>query len=237
MDEIRAPEPIAVIGLSCKFAGEATNADNLWQMIANGRDAWSQIPLSRFNWAGSFHPDHEKSSTMHVRAGYFINDDLGNFDAAFFNLSAETAASMDPQFRLQLESVYEALENAGQPIETIAGSDTSVYMGTFNHDYREGMIRDEDDLPRFMITGTGAAMASNRVSHFFDLRGASMTLDTGCSTSLVALHQAVSDLRSGNSTMAIVGSSNLMLNPDMFKALGSIGYVIVLHVEPPFIDK
>nr|ALQ32938.1 putative polyketide synthase [Fusarium sacchari] len=223
MEENRAPEPIAIIGLSCKFAGEATNADNLWQMIANGRDAWSQIPLSRFNWAGSFHPDHEKSSTMHVRAGYFINEDLGNFDAAFFNLSAETAASMDPQFRLQLESVYEALENAGQPIENIAGSDTSVYMGTFNHDYREGMIRDEDDLPRFMITGTGAAMASNRVSHFFDLRGASMTLDTGCSTSLVALHQAVSDLRSGNSTMAIVGSSNLMLNPDMFKALGSIG--------------
>nr|ALQ32817.1 putative polyketide synthase [Fusarium commune] len=223
MEECRAREPIAVIGLSCKFAGEATNADNLWQMIANGRDAWSQIPLSRFNWAGSFHLDHEKSSYMHVRAGYFLKEDLGNFDAAFFSLSAETAASMDPQFRLQLESVYEALENAGQPIEKVAGSDTSVYMGTFNHDYRESMIRDEDDLPRFMITGTGAAMASNRVSHFFDLRGASMTLDTGCSTSLVALHQAVSDLRSGNSTMAIVGSSNLMLNPDMFKALGSIG--------------
>ncbi|KAF5603009.1 polyketide synthase [Fusarium subglutinans] len=223
MEDCRAPEPIAIIGLSCKFAGEATNADKLWQMIANGRDAWSQIPMSRFNWAGSFHPDHEKSSTMHVRAGYFLKEDLGNFDAAFFSLSAETAASMDPQFRLQLESVYEALENAGQPIEKVAGSDTSVYMGTFNHDYRESMIRDEDDLPRFMITGTGAAMASNRVSHFFDLRGASMTLDTGCSTSLVALNQAVSDLRSGNSTMAIVGSSNLMLNPDMFKALGSIG--------------
>lgn len=85
------------------------------------------------------------------------------------------------------------------------------------------MVRDEDDLPRFMITGTGAAMASNRVSHFFDLRGASMTLDTGCSTSLVALHQAVRDLRSGSSGMAVIGGANLMLNPDMFKALGSIG--------------
>lgn len=95
-------------------------------------------------------------------------------------------------------------------------------MGAFNHDYRESMIRDEDNLPRLMITGTGVAMASNRVSHFFDLKGASMTLDTGCSTGLVALHQAVQSLRSGESDMSVVGSSNLMLNPDMFKALGSI---------------
>nr|ALQ32969.1 putative polyketide synthase [Fusarium sp. NRRL 25184] len=223
MDTVQPPEPIAIIGLSCNFAGDAIDPDGLWKMVAEGRDAWSQIPTSRFNWEGSYHPDHERSGTMHVRAGYFLKQDVGEFDAAFFNLSAETAASMDPQFRLQLESVYEALENAGQPIKKVAGSDTSVYMGTFNHDYREGMIRDEDDLPRFMITGTGAAMASNRVSHFFDLRGASMTLDTGCSTSLVALHQAVRDLRSGDSGMAVVGSSNLMLNPDMFKALGSIG--------------
>ncbi|KAJ3532838.1 hypothetical protein NM208_g8261 [Fusarium decemcellulare] len=219
----QTPEPIAIIGLSCKFSGEASDAGGLWRLVAEGRDAWSQIPPTRFNWAGSYHRDRERPGTMHVRSGYFLKEDIGSFDAAFFNLSAETAAAMDPQFRLQLESVYEAFENAGQPMERVAGSDTSVYMGTFNHDYRESMIRDEDRLPRFMITGTGAAMASNRVSHFFDLRGASMTLDTGCSTSLVALHQAVRDLRSGVTGMAVVGSSNLMLNPDMFKALGSIG--------------
>ncbi|KIL88308.1 polyketide synthase [Fusarium avenaceum] len=223
MEASHGPEPIAIIGLSCKLAGEADNPNNLWEMVSKGRDAWSQIPSSRFNWTGSYHADQKRLGAMHVRAGYFLEHDVGNFDAAFFNLSAETAASMDPQFRLQLESVYEALENAGQPLAKVAGSDTSVYMGTFNHDYRESMVRDEDDLPRFMITGTGAAMASNRVSHFFDLRGASMTLDTGCSTSLVALHQAVRDLRSGSSGMAVIGGANLMLNPDMFKALGSIG--------------
>ncbi|KAF9760641.1 hypothetical protein IL306_004227 [Fusarium sp. DS 682] len=224
MEEPQPPEPIAIIGLSCKFAGEATNASTLWEMVANGRDAWSQIPSSRFNWAGSYHPDHERSSTMHVRAGYFLKHDVGDFDAAFFNLSAETAASMDPQFRLQLESVYEALEN-GKTTPYLLKNKGSAdrFLKRDIQWKRESMIRDEDDLPRFMITGTGAAMASNRVSHFFDLRGASMTLDTGCSTSLVALHQAVSDLRSGSSGMAIIGSSNLMLNPDMFKALGSIG--------------
>jgi len=85
------------------------------------------------------------------------------------------------------------------------------------------MIRDEDNLPRFLPTGTGSAMASNRISHFFDLRGASMTLDTGCSTTLVALHQAVQSLRTGEADMSIVGGSNVLLNPDMFKAMGSVG--------------
>ncbi|KAH7019732.1 putative FSP1 [Ilyonectria destructans] len=199
LKEHTSPEAIAIVGLSCKFAGEATDPGRLWALLAGGRDAWSEIPSSRFKWTGSYHPNHEQPSTMHVRAGHFLDEDIAKFDAAFFNFSAETASSSH-----------------------VAGSNTSVYMGAFNHDYRESMIRDEDNLPRLMITGTGVAMASNRVSHFFDLKGASMTLDTGCSTGLVALHQAVQSLRSGESDMSVVGSSNLMLNPDMFKALGSI---------------
>ncbi|KAE8326598.1 hypothetical protein BDV39DRAFT_193445 [Aspergillus sergii] len=133
--------------------------------------------------------------------------------------------TLDPQFRLQLESVYEALENAGLSLSQVAGSNTSVFAGTFFHDYRDALIRDEDNLPRSFITGIGSAMASNRISHFFDLRGASMTIDTGCSTTLVALCQAVENLRSRGSDMSIVGGANVLLNPDNFKALGSFGFL------------
>lgn len=130
---------------------------------------------------------------------------------------------MDPQFRLQLESVYEALENAGIPLNKIAGSKTSVFAGAFFHDYNDSILRDADNIPRFYLTGLGSAMASNRISHFFDLRGPSMTVDTGCSTTLTALHQAVQSLRAGDADMSIVGGSNVMLNPDMFKTMSSLG--------------
>ncbi|KAJ5621531.1 hypothetical protein N7528_006314 [Penicillium herquei] len=218
-----ATEPIAIIGLSCQFAGDASSPEKLWDMLAEGRNAWSEIPSSRFNPKAVYHPDSEKLSTTHVKGAHFLDRDVGLFDAAFFNLSAETAAALDPQFRFQLESVYEALENAGLTIPQIAGSNTSVYAGVFTHDYHEGLIRDEDKLPRFLPIGTLSAMSSNRISHFFDLKGASMTVDTGCSTALVALHQAVLGLRTGESDMSIVSGCNLMLSPDMFKVFSSLG--------------
>ncbi|KAH8594177.1 hypothetical protein B0O99DRAFT_742091 [Bisporella sp. PMI_857] len=216
-------EPIAIIGLSCKFAGDASSPERLWDMLAEGRNAWSEVPASRFNPKAVYHPNSEKLSTMHVKGAHFLDEDLGLFDAAFFNFSAETAAALDPQFRFQLESVYEALENAGLAINQIAGSKTSVYAGVFTHDYHEGLIRDDDKLPRFLPVGTLSAMSSNRISHFFDLRGASMTVDTGCSTALVALHQAVLGLRTGEADMSIVSGCNLMLSPDMFKVFSSLG--------------
>ncbi|KAI1412497.1 putative FSP1 [Hypoxylon sp. FL1857] len=220
-----ANEPIAIIGMSCKLAGDASSPKRLWRMLAEGRSAWSKIPSSRFKLEGAYNPKHEKLSTTHVKGGYFLEEDIGLFDAAFFSYSAETAASLDPQFRLQLESTYEALENAGLPLEQIAGSNTSVFAGVFVHDYNESIMRDEDNIPRFLYTGTGPAMASNRVSHFFDFRGASMTLNTGCSTTLVALHQAIQTLRTGESDMSVIGGSNVLLNPDTFKTMSSVGFL------------
>ena len=105
----------------------------------------------------------------------------------------------------------------------IAGSKTSVFTGVFVHDYRDGLLRDADNLPRLMATGTGVPMMANRISHFFDLRGASMTIETACSSGMVAMHQAIQSLRAGEADMSIVGGANLTLNPDMFKALGSAG--------------
>ena len=115
--------------------------------------------------------------------------------------------------------------SAGLPLSQIAGSKTSVFAGIFAHDYREAIAQDEANLPRFFQTGTGSAFASNRISHFFDLRGASVTVDTGCSTTLVALHQAVQSLRLREADMSIVGGSNLLLTPSMFMGLGSVKYV------------
>jgi acyl transferase domain-containing protein len=109
------------------------------------------------------------------------------------------------------------------PLAQVAGSNTSVFSGSFFHDYQDGLMRDPTTLPRFLVTGNGAAMAANRISHFFDLRGPSMTLDTGCSTTLTALHQACQGLKSGDADMSVVGGSNLMINSDNFVALGSLG--------------
>ncbi|MCJ1434431.1 hypothetical protein MMC27_003799 [Xylographa pallens] len=157
-----ATEPIAVTGLSCKLAGDASDAENLWSMLAEGCDAWSEIPPSRFDLKGAYHADPDRLGT-----------------------------AIDPQYRMQLESVYEAFENAGLPLSRVTGSNTSVYAGVWTHDYHDGLIQDGDKLPRFLMIGTPPALAANRISHFFDLRGASLTLDTGCLSGLVALHQAM----------------------------------------------
>ncbi|PWY94533.1 putative polyketide synthase [Aspergillus sclerotioniger CBS 115572] len=218
-----ASEPIAVIGMSCKFSGGASNPDKLWDLMASGKTGWSEIPEDRYNLQGVYHANHERTSTTHVKGGHFLDDDVAAFDAAFFNYSAEMAQVVDPQFRLQLESTYEALENAGLPLSQVMGSQTSVFAGVFTHDYQEGIIRDEDRLPRFNVVGTWSPMSSNRISHFFDFRGASMTLETGCSTTLVALHQAVHTLRNREADMSVVTGANVMLNPDTFKAIGSLG--------------
>ncbi|OTB05896.1 hypothetical protein M426DRAFT_10039 [Hypoxylon sp. CI-4A] len=218
-----ASEPIAIIGMSCKFSGGASDPDKLWELMASKKTGWSEIPADRFDLKGVYHHNNERNSTTHVKGGHFLDEDVAAFDAAFFNYSAEMAQVIDPQFRLQLESTYEALENAGLPLSQVMGSQTSVFAGVFTHDYQEGIIRDEDRLPRFNVVGTWSPMSSNRISHFFDLRGASMTLETGCSTTLVALHQAIQTLRNREADMSIVTGSNVMLNPDTFKAIGSLG--------------
>ncbi|KAI0377221.1 putative polyketide synthase [Hypomontagnella monticulosa] len=218
-----ASEPIAIIGMSCRFSGGASDPEKFWDLMAAGKTGWSEIPSDRFNLKGIYHPNNERISTTHVKGGHFLDENVASFDAAFFNYSGEMAQALDPQYRMQLESTFEALENAGLPLPKVAGSKTSVFGGVFTHDYHEGLVRDEDRLPRFMVVGTWTAMSANRISHFFDFRGASMTLDTGCSTALVALHQAMQSLRSREADMSVVSGVNLMLNPDQFKSIGSLG--------------
>ncbi|KAH8651356.1 reducing type I polyketide synthase [Xylariales sp. PMI_506] len=217
--------PIAIIGMSCRFPGEATSPEGLWQMCAEGRSAWSEIPQDRFNKDAFYHPSGDKPTTTNVTGGHFLEEDIGVFDATFFNMSPEIASTMDPQCRLQLESVYEALENAGMTIDKVAGSSTAVFSGAFYKDYMDSLMRDPDELPRYVMTGNGATMMANRISHFYDLRGPSMTVDTGCSTGLVALHQACQSLKTRDATMAVVVGANIILNPDIFVLWSSLGFL------------
>ncbi|OJJ49991.1 hypothetical protein ASPZODRAFT_109969 [Penicilliopsis zonata CBS 506.65] len=209
--------------MGCRLSGDARTPEALWQACAEAVNTSSTVPEDRFNSKGFFHPDADHIGTMNTHSGHFMKDDVFVFDAAFFNLTAEAASAMDPQLRMQLECVYETFESAGMTIAEMAGSLTSVYSGYSFKDYQERLLRESTNLPRSFLTGTGGAMLSNRVSHFFDLRAPSVNLDTGCSTSLVALHLACQSLRAGESKMSIVGGSNLLLNPQTFIALSNLG--------------
>jgi len=215
--------PIAIIGMSCKFPGGANDPEKLFDLCAEGRSAWSEIPKDRFNHKGFYDPDHQKTGSLHAKGAHFL-DDITSFDASFFNLSTEVASTMDPQIRLQLESTFESFESAGLSMPDVAGSNTSVFAGVFARDYFESLLRDPEQLPRSTLTANGSAMMSNRISHFYDLKGPSLTVDTACSTGITTLHLACQSLREGESKMAVVTTANLLLNPDMFIALSNIGY-------------
>ncbi|KAL9100557.1 MAG: hypothetical protein Q9163_004079 [Psora crenata] len=210
---------VAVIGLACRFPGDATSADRFWEFLCNSRSAYSEP--ERFN-VNAFHSARRgRLNTSATRGAHFLRQDIAAFDANFFSISQNEALAMDPQQRLMLEIAYEAFENAGLPLEAIAGTDTSCYVGNFTTDYREMIFRDLESAPLYSISGTGSELISNRLSWFYDLRGPSFTLGTACSSSLVALHQACQSIRTGESKMALVGGSNLMLNPDMFLVLSN----------------
>ena len=207
-------EPIAIVGISCRFPAGANSPEELWSLISQGKSVWSDVPEDRFNWKSFLHPSSDVVGTINSRGGHFIDQDIRTFDAGFFGIPPAEANAMDPQHRLQLETAYEALENAGISLEKVRGSSTSVYVAIFNRDYDRMMFKDTNDIAKYHLLGSGEAIASNRISYTFDLKGPSMTVDTGCSGSLVALHQACQGLRSGDTDMALVGGTSLILSPD-----------------------
>ncbi|QKX62349.1 uncharacterized protein TRUGW13939_09508, partial [Talaromyces rugulosus] len=224
-DNTATPVPIAVVGMACRFAGNVTSPSELWKLCADGHDGWSPIPKERFDVKTLYHTDSVKPGRNHAVGGYFMSEDVSSFDAAFFNFSADVANAMDPQIRLLLEIVYEATEDAGIPLETLAGTNTSVFSGCYGKDYHDLQSRDPEAMPASFLTGNGTAMISNRISHFYDLQGASMSIDTGCSSGLACLHQGCQTIRTGESNVSIVGASSTILNPDLFVAMSTLGMV------------
>ncbi|EQL02512.1 phenolpthiocerol synthesis polyketide synthase ppsA [Ophiocordyceps sinensis CO18] len=207
-------EAIAVVGFDVKLPQDADTPENFWKLLLEGRSAMTEVPKDRWNVDAFYHPDPDRLDTMHARGGHFIKEDVSLFDAPFFSMSAAEAAAMDPQHRSLLECTYHAFERAGIPIQAVAGSRTSCYVGSFSRDYETVVTRDPLTQPRHTAVGVGTAMLANRLSWFYDMRGPSLSLDTACSSSLVALHLAVQSMRNGESDMAVVAGCNLMLNPE-----------------------
>ena len=176
---------------------------------------------SRFNESAFQSGSNGSPATSRAKGGHYLKEDITAFDLNFFSIKTSEALAMDPQQRLMLEIAYEAFENAGLPLATLAGTQTSCYIGCFTNDYREMQLRDPESAPLYTLSGSGPEMISNRISWFFDLKGPSMTLNTACSSSLVALHQGCQSLRSKESSMSIIGGVNLLLSPDMFLLLSN----------------
>ncbi|KAK2612700.1 hypothetical protein QQS21_001317 [Conoideocrella luteorostrata] len=218
-------EPIAVVGMGCRLPGGVGSPEQLWEMLASGRSGWSEVPSDRWNADSFYHPNIEAKESLNTKSGYFLQQDIAAFDAPFFNCPPWEAHTMDPQQRILLETTYEALENAGISIESLRGSDTSVFVGVYGRDYDRMGYKDLSNITKVHNTGTGEAIVSNRISYVFDLKGASMTIDTGCSGSMVALHQACLTLKAGESRMAIVAGTELLLHPDQSVSMSAIGMV------------
>jgi len=209
-------EPIAIVGSACRFPGGANSPSALWKLLESPRDVGVDIGPDRFDAKSFYHPDGTHHGTSNVLRSYLLEEDIRLFDAAFFNLSPNEADAMDPQQRILLETVYEALEGGGHAAEALRGSDTAVYVGTMTLDYNDTLIRDHNTMPSYYATGTSRAIISNRVSYFFDWHGPSMTIDTACSSSLIALHQGVQALRSGESRVALACGTQMLLGPEMY---------------------
>nr|ASK38717.1 polyketide synthase [Paecilomyces divaricatus] len=219
--------PIAVVGMSFRGPRDAISVESLWRMISEGREGWSKIPKSRWNNDAFYHPDHSRHGTINVEGGHFLEEDLARFDAPFFNMTNAEAAALDPQQRLLLESTFEAVENAGIPLDKMLGSKTSCFVGSFCGDYTDMLVRDPEAIPMYQCTNAGQsrAITANRVSYFFDLRGPSVTVDTACSGSLVALHLACQSLRTGDAKMAIVSGVNTILSHEFMSTMSMMRFL------------
>jgi myxalamid-type polyketide synthase MxaD len=221
-----AREPIAIVGIGCRFPGGVESPESYWELLAGGRDALVDIPRGRWK-VEKFYDPGLAPGTSRVRRGGFLSCPIDEFDAAFFGISPREADHIDPQQRLLLEVAWEALENAGAPLERLAGSDTAVFIGGFTLDYGQLQFAgaDRSNLAAHTATGVVMTMLANRISHAFDFTGPSVALDTACSSSLVAVHLACHSLWSGESGTALAGGVNLMLTPNFTIAASQGGFL------------
>ncbi|KAK8013161.1 lovastatin nonaketide synthase [Apiospora marii] len=215
-------DPSVIIGAACRVPG-ARNPSELWDTIVHQRDLRRKMPEDRFNVDAFYHPDGAHKGVTNARYAYFLEDDIRDFDAGFFGISGKEAEAMDPQQRLLLEVVYEALENAGIALGDISGSSASVFCGSFTNDYNSMLVKDLESYPKYMVTGTGNAILSNRISYFYNLHGTSVTLDTACSSSLVCFHLANKSIASGEADISIVAGSALHFDPNIFVTMTDLG--------------
>ncbi|HXA15308.1 MAG TPA: polyketide synthase, partial [Opitutaceae bacterium] len=209
-------EPIAIIGMGCRFPGGVEDPDGFWRLLHTGTDGIVKVPANRWDIDRYYDPDPDAPGKMSTRWGGFLQG-IDYFDTRFFGISPREAAWMDPQQRLLLEVTWEALEAAGQAPDRLAGSDTGVFVGISTNDYamlqlKHGAIKLID---AYAGTGSSASVASGRLSYLLGLQGPCISVDTACSSSLVAVHLACQSLRTGECRLALAGGVNVILSPEV----------------------
>ncbi|THC90921.1 hypothetical protein EYZ11_009621 [Aspergillus tanneri] len=210
-DKDNKNEPLAIVGMGMRLPGGVRTANAFWDMIIQKKDGLCEVPGTRYNIDGFY--SASKPHSVKTRHGYFLQEDPTFFDADFFSISSYEAERMDPQQRMLLEVVWECLESAGET--DWWGKDIGCYVGVFGEDWLESALKDSQNIDRFHAVGTGPFALANRVSYEFDFRGPSITLQTGCSSSLVGLHEACQAIQAGECSGAIVAGTSLILTPTM----------------------
>lgn len=220
-------EPLAIIGIGCRLPGGADSADALWRLLRSEIDATCDVPETRWDAARFHDPNPSKVGKIVARRGGFLGD-IDQFDPQFFGISPREAHSLDPQQRLLLHATWEALEDGGIPAHQLAGTDVGVFIGGFTLDYQ--LLQNQGRTSRYRFkshsaTGMMMTMLANRISHAFDFRGPSMTIDTACSGSLVAVHLAAQSIWNGECDVALAGGVNIMIGPNTSIAESRSGFL------------
>ncbi|MFF9091336.1 SDR family NAD(P)-dependent oxidoreductase, partial [Streptomyces sp. NPDC014991] len=211
-----AAEPIAIVSMACRYAGGIRTPEDLWRVVTDGTDVYTAFPEDRgWDLEGLYHPDPDNPGTTYVREGAFLHE-AAEFDAAFFGISPREALAMDPQQRQLLEVTWETFERAGIDPHSVRGSDIGVFAGIVHQDYAPDLSGHEGFLSLERALGTAGGVASGRVAYTLGLEGPAVTVDTMCSSSLVAIHLASQALRRGECSMALAGGSTVMATPGGF---------------------
>ncbi len=216
-------EPIAIVGMGCRFPGGAEDLETFWQILYHGVDAIQEVPKERWDIDAYYDSNPDAPGKMHTRQGGFLSNGVDKFDAGFFGLAPREAVDMDPQQRILLEVSWEALERAGHASPKLNGSSTGVFIGVTNIDYAQrAVFADTNSIDIYTATGNTPNVIAGRLSYLLGLQGPSMAIDTACSSSLVAVHLACQSLRTGDCRMALAGGVNLILSPDVTVAIAKL---------------
>ncbi len=222
--QVLRADPVAIVGMACRTPGGCDTPDAFWRLLAAGVDATSDIPADRFDTAPWRDPDPAAAGKMQATRGGFLTQ-IDSFDADYFGILPREAEQMDPQQRIALETAIEAIDDAGALPSELRGTRAGVFMACYHSDYARLVLDNPADFDTRTLTGSVHGVVANRISHFLDLRGPSLTLDTGCSSSLVAVHLACQSLRLGESDFVLAGGVSVMVTPELFVAMTKVGFM------------